>query len=116
MFGFDLCIDSERGAISVKEWEKYGLYVPFAISEVAIKQLKIDDLKINCPIVLTQRISNINNEYYHGYLSVSNQGVPCMFRLDLNAPAKVECRFTITIELNSRDVRPVLNLLKDGEA
>jgi hypothetical protein len=113
---FELQIDSESGKISLNEWEnELKLSAPFAISEINVFIDAVDGEKVGTSLNVSQKNPLASFDDIAFTLRTTPAG--SAYGLDISATEEhsVKIKFTATIKLAQKNVRPVFLYEKEGK-
>ena len=113
---FEMQIDSESGKISLNEWEnELKLNVPFTISEVAIFIDAVDGEKIGTLLNVSKKAPVTSLRDIVFALRTTSAG--SVYGLDITSIEEhsVKIKFTATVKLAQKNVRPVFLYEKEGK-
>lgn len=113
---FEMQIDSESGKISLNEWEnELKLSAPFTISEVNVFIDAVDGEKVGTSLNVSQKNPLVSFEDIAFTLRTTPAG--SAYGLDITASEEhsAKIKFTATIKLAQKNVRPVFLYEKEGK-
>lgn len=114
--GIRLCIDSDAGSISAKEWEnKMGLKMPFEIVKTCIRITKCDGNESDIEMVVDYDVLEAEVNEVKGQLIRTDNDAGYGVHIQMKDEHAVEMEVTVELNLNRRDVKPLFMVEKEGD-